>query len=295
MILVKKILKLALGTAQFGLNYGVANTAGRIDFEMANKVLTKAQNFGLDTLDTAVSYGDSESILGSIGVEHWKIISKLPEYPIGVLDLANWAEKHVLDSLRRMGVHKLYGLLLHRPGQLLGDRGPELYNALVNLRATGLVSKIGISIYSSNELGPLLDKFTFDIVQAPLNILDRNLVESGWAHNLKAAGVEVHARSVFLQGLLLMPADMRPSKFDRWANIWQEWDRWLKSSQLTPLEACLRYASASDFVDRMVVGVDSVSQLEEILRFSDDPLSSLPVFKQMQDVRLINPASWSQL
>lgn len=288
-------MKLALGTVQFGLNYGVANTVGRVTTHVAGEILCKAQMFGMDTLDTAIAYGDSESVLGGLGVQGWKAVSKLPTVPEGCPDVAQWVRTQTQESLQRLGLPHLYGLLLHRPGQLLKGMGSELYAALQQLKTEGLVANVGVSVYGPNELADLWPTYQFDLVQAPLNILDRSLVDSGWAARLKEAGVEIHTRSAFLQGLLLMPANQRPAQFDRWSDTWQEWDRWLSTTELTPVQACLRYVNALDVIDRVVVGVDAVAQLDEIVAAADGVLDSLPAFKPLQDERLINPASWNQL
>jgi aryl-alcohol dehydrogenase-like predicted oxidoreductase len=288
-------MKLVLGTVQFGLNYGVANAAGRVSTDMADAILRRAQLASMNTLDTAIAYGDSESVLGGLGVQGWKVVSKLPAVPEGCLDIAQWVKTKARESLQRLGLQSMYGLLLHRPTQLLEGFGPDLYAALQALKAEGLVSKVGISVYGPAELDDLWPKYQVDIVQAPLSILDRNLVDSGWASRLKDADVEIHTRSAFLQGLLLMPSDKRPVKFNRWVNIWQEWDRWLLATGLTPVQACLRYANSLDEIDRVVVGVDSVMQLNEILAAANGVLDTWPAFKPLQDDRLINPASWNQL
>jgi aryl-alcohol dehydrogenase-like predicted oxidoreductase len=288
-------MKLALGTVQFGLNYGVANTAGRVSTDMADAILRRAQLTGMDTLDTAIAYGDSESVLGGLGVQGWKVVSKLPAVPEGCPNVAQWVRTQTQESLQRLGLQRMYGLLLHRPGQLLEGFGSDLYAALVALKAEGLVSKVGVSVYGPAELDNLWSKCHVDLVQAPLSILDRNLVDSGWASRLKDAGVEIHTRSAFLQGLLLMSADKRPVRFNRWSNIWQEWDSWLLATGLTPVQACLRYVNSLDVIDRVVVGVDTVAQLNEVVSAADGVLDGLPAFKPLQDDRLINPACWNQL
>lgn len=288
-------MKLALGTVQFGLNYGVANTAGRVSTEMADAILRKAQLSGMDTLDTAIAYGDSESVLGGLGVQGWSVVSKLPAVPEACPNVDYWVRSQMQASLKRLGLKRMHGLLLHRPGQLLESVGADLYAALQSLKTEGLVAKVGVSVYGSAELDTLWSKYKLDLVQAPLNIVDRSLVHSGWASRLKDSGVEVHTRSAFLQGLLLMPADKRPDRFNRWSDLWQEWDRWLLATGLTPVQACLRYTNSLDAIDRVVVGVDSVTQLNEVLSGADGVLDSLPAFKPLQDDRLINPACWNQL
>lgn len=288
-------MKLALGTVQFGMDYGVANVSGRVTAQETNAILKRARVCGLDTLDTAIAYGDSEAVLGQLGIGKWKTITKLPAVPNDCHDVAQWVHDQTQQSMARLGLTQLHGVLLHRPGQLLERMGPALYSALQDLKAQGMSRKIGVSVYSPAELDALFDAYALDLVQAPLNILDRGLMESGWASRLHAAGVEVHTRSAFLQGLLLLPPSQRPAKFNRWVDVWNVWDDWLVREDISPVEGCLRYVCNLSKVDRVVVGVDTVNQLNEIVKAAEGQLASLPEFKTLQDARLINPASWSQL
>lgn len=288
-------MKIALGTVQFGLEYGVANQTGRVPLEEVENILQEASARGVDTLDTAIAYGDSETILGQAGVSGWNGVTKLPALPEGCADVAAWVETQIKGSLSRLGVGQLHGVLLHRPEQLLGEYGRQLFEAMQHLKTQGITRKIGVSIYGPEELDRLMPDMRFDIVQAPLNILDRRLVESGWASRLMSQGTELHVRSVFLQGLLLLPPDKRPDKFERYVSLWYEWSRWLDEVQLTPLQACLGYVLGVKEVDKVIIGVDSVKQLKEILAASYASLPSLPNWPQPIDTDLINPACWSQL
>ena len=288
-------MKLALGTVQFGLDYGVANVLGRVSAQETSAILQRAWASGVDTLDTAIAYGDSEVVLGGCNVGKWKVITKLPEVPGGCSDVAQWAADQIRGSMARLRIAQLYGILLHRPSQLWERIGPALYSALQDIKAQGMVRKIGISIYDPAELDSLFDIFAFDLVQAPLNILNRALVESGWAYQLNKAGIEVHTRSVFLQGLLLMSSSQRPAKFNRWLHVWNGWDSWLAREGLTPLQACLRYVSNLSDISRVVVGVNTVAQLNQVIDASKDGLATVPEFDALQDTRLINPAHWNQL
>ncbi len=288
-------MKLALGTVQFGLVYGVANTSGRVSEQEAGVILQCAQACGLDTLDTAIAYGESEVVLGRLGIERWNTVTKLPAVPENCQSVEEWVNEQVQQSISRLGVSQLHGVLLHRPDQLLEKMGPALYRALQSIKAQGKTRKIGVSVYGPTELDQLFDTYEFDLVQAPLNILDRGLVESGWAGRLHAAGVEVHTRSVFLQGLLLMPSAQRPVKFSPWANVWRSWHGWLEQEGITPLQACLRYVASLPQIGRVVVGVDTAVQLQQIVQAADGELATLPEFDTLQDARLINPASWNQL
>lgn len=288
--------RLALGTVQFGMPYGVANVTGRVSHEEVNNIIHIARSFGIDTLDTAIAYGESESTIGQIGISSWRIISKLPALPDDCNDVIGWAKKQTSGSLGRLGVNRLDGLLLHRPGQLLEQRGRLLLTALEELKSEGVVGKIGVSIYDPDELSPLFDIKTFDIVQAPLSILDRRLLKSGWASQLNDSGVEIHTRSAFLQGLLLMPSHVRPEKFKPWDTLWRAWESWLSYSGLEPLEACIRFSLSVKEVDRVIVGTDSSAQLLQILIASEGSLDDLPDFGQTSDLDfLINPGLWNQL
>lgn len=288
-------MKLALGTAQFGLAYGIANRSGQVEGQAVREILALARRAGIDTLDTAIAYGESELALGRAGVSGWRVITKLPEIPADSGPVETWVQAQAERSRLRLGIDVLDTVMLHRPGELFGPDGVELLAGLQSLKSSGCAKRIGVSIYSPEELPRLLDLAPFDAVQAPLNILDRRMVESGWAARLAATGVEFHARSLFLQGLLLFSPEARPSKFDRWPAVWRAWADWLESTGLTPLEACLRYVLSQDAVRRAVVGVDDAAQLEEILAAGATPLPTLPTWPMTVEEALINPSCWASL
>jgi len=282
--------RLVLGTAQFGSCYGLSNDTGQVGKTEVAKILGLAREAGVDTLDTAVAYGESEAALGEVGTKDWKLVTKLPAVPDETKDVPTWVEEQVDASLKRLRVEKLYGLLLHRPAQLLEDNGEQLAAALESVKASGKTRKIGVSIYDPAQLGELLTRLRCDLVQAPLNVLDRRLVETGWCTRLKEAGIEVHARSVFLQGLLLMTK--RPNKFNRWNAIWEEWEFWLQQTGRTPLEACLRYALGCEGIGKIVVGVDSSGQLRQILSAGTGPTPDAPRWRSSVPAELIDPSRW---
>lgn len=286
---------IALGTAQFGLTYGIANTTGQVSRDESAAILSLAKQRGIDTLDTAIAYGESESVLGDIGILGWKIISKLPPLPDSECDIAGWVERQVNGSLQRLKVNRLHALLLHRPAQLMECHGNELYSALVTLRRQGVVEKIGISIYEPSELDQLTPYMHFDLVQAPFSLLDTRIVDSGWTDRLANIRSELHVRSVFLQGLLLMAPGSRPSQFARWQSLWVAWHGWLEQYELTPLQACLRYALNTSGISKVVLGTDSVDQLKQILLAMDGDLPPIPESLKVRDPLLLNPALWNSL
>jgi aryl-alcohol dehydrogenase-like predicted oxidoreductase len=286
--------RIALGTVQFGFDYGVANETGQVGRNDAARILSVASAAGIDTLDTAISYGESEKRLGEIGVGGWHVISKLPAVPESTTDVSGWVSSSVQGALARLGISRLHALLLHHPRDLVSSWGPELYAALLEARENGLVTGIGVSVYDPAELDDLPGEYPVDLVQAPFNVLDRRLESSGWLRRLRAARVEVHTRSTFLQGLLLMEAKRRPPQFDVWSDLWSVWDAWLAERSESALQACLGFVLGHREIDRVVVGVDCVAQLEEVIRAVDSgcAVTDYPPALESTDIDLINPALW---
>lgn len=285
-------MKFAIGTVQFGLNYGVANRAGQTSATEAQSILDLARQRGVDTLDTARAYGESERRLGAIGVNDWKVVSKLSAVPDGVRSIPEWIAGEVRASLADLQIPKLHGLLLHRPHQLLESGGPAIYRALQEVREAGLVEKIGISIYGPEELDLVLPKYQFDVIQAPFNLLDRRLIDTGWLARFSQHGTELHVRSIFLQGVLLMNSQERMAKFGKWSGLWKRYEEWLAEAGLSPLDACVRHALQFPEIAKVVIGVDSVSHLSAILDSADGPAPAIPADLQSRDEELINPARW---
>ncbi len=291
---LKASKNLAIGTALFGMDYGV-NKAKRTEADEVRRILDFASERGIDTLDTAAAYGESEATLGRVSVQNWKVISKLGAVPAGCAAIEDWIEGQIRTSLRNLQVPKLHGILLHVPGQLLETFGDKIYEALAAAKQNGLAEKIGITIYDPSELDAVCSRYRFDLVQAPFNPLDRRLIESGWMRRLYDSGIELHCRSIFLQGLLLMKCSDRPQKFRRWSHLWSVWDQWLQQNHLTPLVACLRYALAFPEISKVFIGVESLKQLEEIYTAVPGGLPAFPSAFQSQDLDLLNPSKWSSL
>lgn len=288
-------MRIALGTAQFGMRYGISNVSGKVSQEDGKAILKYAASASIDTIDTAMAYGDSEQVLGNIGVDSFKVVTKLPEIPEHITDIEGWVIKAVKNSVSRLGVEDLYGLLLHRPGQLSESKGLKLLSALKLLKDLGLVKNLGVSVSAPSEFDTLFDIYDFDIVQCPFNLVDRRLINSGWLKKLSIAGVEIHTRSSFLQGLLLMPRHSISSKFKASNILWDEWDRWLRANKTSPIDACLSYVLSFSEIDRVVVGVEMQSQLAEIIGASTGTsINSYPdISSDVTD--LINPANWNIL
>lgn len=258
-------------------------------------MLRLASCAGIDTLDTAIAYGESEKCLGESGVGGFNLVTKLPGVPDDCANVSGWVQNEVAASLRRLGVSGLYGLLLHRPEQLSSSYGKYLYQALQRLKESGVVKKLGISIYTPIELEPISKLFRFDLVQAPFNLVDRRLHSSGWMSRLKNEGIEIHSRSVFLQGLLLLEQCEMPRKFAQWNQLWSRWQQWLSDRGASPLHTCLAFALAFPEIDRVVVGADNTVQLAQIISAARAAGSDNFPDLNCDDESLINPALWPTL
>jgi aryl-alcohol dehydrogenase-like predicted oxidoreductase len=289
----QRMSRLALGTVQFGLPYGIANQSGQVARSEVKAMLQLVAANGVDLLDTAIAYGASETCLGEVGIEGFKVVTKIPPLPDDCINVSGWIKKQVAASLARLGVSAVYGLLLHRPQQLLGPGGQELYQALQELKESGRAQKVGVSIYDPSELEMIAKSFRLDLVQAPFNLVDRRLHSTGWLQRLKGLGTEVHTRSVFLQGLLLMSTP--PTKFALWNDLWHRWQKWLKENELNAVEACLAFPLAFPEIDRVIVGADSVNQLAEIIGAANSALQLDWPDLQCEEENLINPSRWPQL
>ena len=289
--------KLGLGTVQFGLDYGVSTSEGRVPSNEVTSILNYASDKRIEMLDTAPSYGESEKVLGSNLVNNFKIVTKTQNIAAPKVSSSDvkLIDKIFMKSLKNLNINCAYGLLVHDVRDLLKFGSEKLYGLLTVLKKEQKIRKLGVSIYDKGQLESILDLYDIDLVQLPLNILDRRLIDSDILTRLKNRGVEIHVRSVFLQGLLLMPKNQIPDKFVRWKQTWNIWHEWLADNEISALEASLRYAVAFPEVSKVLVGVESLNQLKEISRALDGALPDLPENLQIDDIDLLNPTNWSNL
>jgi aryl-alcohol dehydrogenase-like predicted oxidoreductase len=290
--------KIALGSAQFGLQYGVANAIGHVSIDCVSQIISKARDEGIDTIDTAISYGSSESALGQAGVCGFKVITKLPPLPKSPVKIIEWVNTQVELSLGRLKIDKLDGVLLHRAEDITGAFSLEYQEALQILRRDNLCSAVGVSIYDPWELEKIWvnsNGWLPEIIQAPLNIFDQRLIDSGWLATLSKNGIRVQIRSVFLQGLLLLDVACRNSYFEPWSQNLDAWVQWCNNNSISRLSAALDFAASQEGVERIVVGVDSLRQLKEILSIEQSVEKRILSSFKIADAGLIDPRRWNLL
>jgi len=289
--------KIALGAVQFGVDYGINSTVGQVQPKEVEDILSYAYVKGIDLLDTAPAYGNSEQVLGEASVDNFKVVTKTRYFnntSINSNDL-KLLDQDFLKSLVNLKQDSVYGVLVHNADDLFKSGSAKIIDKLQELKQKKKIKKIGVSIYSQNQLQSIIENFDIDIVQLPFNIIDGRLRESDMLAMLKKRNVEIHARSVFLQGLLLMGNHDRPRKFNNWSPLWKLWHEWLNDNQITALEATIRHAISTSEISKVLVGVHSKKQLEEIVIASNGVLPSIPADLLTNDLNLLNPSNWNQL
>ena len=289
--------KIALGTAQFGLPYGISNTHGQVDRTEIDEIWQVARGANITLLDTAIAYGNSEENIGATESVGFDIVTKLPPLSGAETSVTQWVQSQIKNSLAKLKRNSVYGLLLHNPADLLASNGEELLAALINLKRDGLIKKFGISIYAPTELDSLysqIPSFRPDIVQTPLNVIDQSIASSGWLTRLSEMSVEIHIRSVFLQGLLLQQPNERSVGFSRWSSVFAQFDSWSKAQQMSPLAACLGHVLSYPEVSQVIIGVTSANELKQIIAASASQHVRAPQSLQVTDVDLIQPMNWNK-
>jgi aryl-alcohol dehydrogenase-like predicted oxidoreductase len=282
--------RIVLGGAQLGLPYGILNGGETLSGEEVARILDTAVVHGIDSIDTAIAYGQSESVIGETAQNRFKIISKLPPLPLDVSNVSKWVLAQVEASLSRLKCTSLDALLLHQPQDLVGQHGAELYAAISSLKIKKIIQRFGISIYVPDELDGIIGKFDIDVVQAPLNVFDRRILKV--IDQLTARNIEVHVRSVFLQGVLIAKPEDRPLRFQPWSNHFEQFDEWVYSSGVSAMACCLGFALQQPGVAKLVIGTTSANSLAEIMGSIPDSNLDVPVQLQSSIEQLIDPRAW---
>jgi len=287
--------KLALGTVQFGLDYGISNTSGQVSLQEAFAISKLAAAENVDLYDTAPAYGNSEEVVGQIASLDSLLVTKtqsITNPEIKQKDI-NYIESVFQESLVQFKRDKVYGLLVHSIEDLKKTGNKLLLNWLFEKKQQGLVDKIGVSVYTAEDIDYVLGQFDVDIIQLPINVLDQRLILSGHLDKLKKMDVEIHARSIFLQGLLLMdPVDI-PAYFEVYKHEFRKFHDCVSETGLTPLQISLGFVLNLKEIDRVIIGVNSEQQLEQIIEASKVNVTDIK-WNEMNsnDPSLLNPAKW---
>lgn len=277
-------MKLGLGTVQFGLDYGVTNSSGKPTLTEVRNILVKAFDGGVDLLDTASAYGESESVLGELHdlTRRFKVVTKIQgKKPV---------REEIEKSLERLKRDEVDVILFHSAQDLLGPEGAQKVSEIEKACKDGLVKKWGVSVYEESEACEIYQRFPFQVIQLPINVFDQRFVKSGYLGELKKNNVEIHVRSLFLQGLLLAKKNELPPGA---ASLKNHLDQFFENSKGASLAWCLAFARTLP-IDYGLIGVEKEQQLLEILKAYKQsvPEKNWPAWAWQGSSDAVDPRKW---
>jgi len=280
-----------LGTVQFGLNYGINNTGGKVPVHEVHRILDYAYSKGIMTLDTAAGYGDSEGIIGDYLASNpdkkFEIITKVNSAKISL-------EKQLHESLQKLKVDKLEVLMLHS-FELYEKLKPQLSLFCKNNKGI-CFNQLGVSVYSNQEVAALNLDSNIDRIQSPFNLLDNESKRGKVYSAIQSKGKTLDTRSVFLQGLFFKKTDELPTNLYPLIKPLEKLKKIAESKSLTMEELAIGYAFSMDFIDNVLIGVDSLDQLKDNLNILSNSISMQTVDEinmiSIQNDNLLNPSLW---
>ncbi|MFH1386140.1 MAG: aldo/keto reductase [bacterium] len=250
--------RITLGTAQFGFDYGINNQRGKVPIDDVFKILDVAAQAGVNTLDTAALYGESEAVIGKYikaNKKYFSIISKAGNVS------ATEVKAIIQTSLDTLGVDSFYGYLIHNYQYHIDN--PGLWPQLVELRKLGRIKKIGLSIYSPDELDVLLEQgINLDIVQVPYSVFDQRF--GPYFEKLHGLGIEINVRSVFLQGIAFRNQAEFTGPLIAIKDKVEELSRLSTQEHISKVALCINFVLLNKYVDKVIIGVDSLNNFQEI-------------------------------
>tara|TARA_B100002052_G_C15878967_1_gene598306 strand:+ start:2123 stop:2983 length:861 start_codon:yes stop_codon:yes gene_type:complete len=282
--------KLIIGGAQFGSNYGVSNNLGQVSKQNIISILDYAYSEGIDIIDTAKSYGNSESVIGDyIGSKEkptFKVITKIGQ-------VNNDLFKQVRDSIEKLSVDSV-SLLTHSTKLYLDYYYQDEIQELKNKK---YISKVGVSVYTQKEIEKILSSdLTPDIIQLPINILDTRLYHSGIISELSRIGIDIHARSIFLQGLFFLPNELLIKRFPDVVPSINKLQKISNDIGCTIGEISLLWVNSMNEISKIIIGIDKVSQLKENLNTLSKNLQYSSYERALEikyeNNNILNPSLW---
>lgn len=278
-----ELSQLTLGTVQFGLNYGIANRTGRPSYESARDIIACAYEGGVNCLDTAAAYGESEDVLGralsELGIkDKVHIVSKVPPMPesLTAKEADDFIEKSIEESLKRLGIDMLPICLLHR------EENSCYLEPLAKLMDKGLIHHVGVSVMTPEATRTIVEDGLAEAVQIPTNILDRRF--TGTIRLMKDQGVGVFVRSVYLQGLILMPEAEIPENLSVVAPVLARLRRLAEDAGMNLAELAMRYVLGIEGLTSVLVGVDTVEQMQQNLSLFEHGALGMELMQVVDDI-----------
>ncbi|HEY9216998.1 MAG TPA: bifunctional regulator KidO [Phenylobacterium sp.] len=284
--------KLGLGSAQFPLDEAPGASRGRSPAEQVKDILQIAARAGLGVFDVAGRAPQNESILG-------QLMPRPVPFRIAISTVRadkgpDIVELELIASLRRLGVETCETVLVPSASDLFGDHGAALWTRLQRLKDQGLFKKIGITAFASDDPVGLARRFRPDIVQAPASLLDQRLLVNGALAEIAGLGIEVHLRSIFLNGLLFLPPDRVPSQLKGAAGRISRARRMIAEGRSDPLQAALGFALSRPEAHAVLVGVTSPGELSAVIAAASSPPPDLDWDEMaLDDPSVIDSRTWA--
>ena len=288
---MKNLEKIILGTAQFGLDYGINNKNGRPSDKELENILLKAYNNNIFFLDTAEAYGDAHKRIGEFHLKYsskkFNIITKFNE-----LQFSGNFNTHISKNLSELNVDYLYAYLFHNLKDL--KKYSKNIDQLIKLKKKESIYKLGVSLYTNDEIEQVLNQFDFiDLIQIPFNIFD-NINQKGIIiSKIKEKGFEVHTRSVFLQGLFF--TDELPNNLISLKPYVNILNKLSTKYSMTNSEIALNYCLNQSNIDKVLIGIDTKNQLmENINGLKYLPIDIIDEINNIniKNTKLLNPVNW---
>jgi aryl-alcohol dehydrogenase-like predicted oxidoreductase len=295
--------KLILGTANFGLDYGIANKRMLSEAE-AFAILEKAVEVGVSGVDTARGYGDAEMLLGRFFKAHGKVLDVVTKLPDSEYRSDGDVKSQIDASLERLGIERIDTLLLHS-FNTFERHGDVLLPVLERYAAEGLIRRYGLSVYHPHEIGTAIEKareagFRIGAAQLPLNLFDRRFLKDGYLEALRSAGITLYGRSIFLQGLFFVDGATLSGYLKQAAPKIESLKSLARTHDIS-IEGLALLFAASSGVEYVVLGVDSAAQLEQnaalTINNANDPFSTIKNELdglEVADEDIILPYRWEQ-
>ena len=289
-------MKIALGTVQFGLEYGLPPNNYQVNSEEIQNILNLSLKNNIKYIDTAFSYGNAEDKIGEFAKnKELYIITKTPGLSNKIITKN---DKEIIlnafyKSLEKLNLNSCYALLIHDCDDLFKPNGSYLYEAIKTLKKNHKIKKIGVSVYNKEQIEKVLMLYDFDIIQLPINLYNQSLLINGALKQIKSKGIEIHARSIFLQGLLLMSENTWPTFFKDFKDHHKNMKTYFFQKNISVIHACLNFVCNIDQIDKVIVGVNSVNHLKEIIDIDKKKISNID-FKQfsIDEEKFVNPNLW---
>ena len=282
--------KLGLGSGQFGLDQ--ASVRGRPPAAEVRDILEIATRSRLSVLDVTGRSNQAEAAIGDVmpRPNPFQVCISTVRADRG----ADLVEAEARAALRRMGVDQAECIFVPSASELFGPHGLALWDRLKALKDEGLTRKIGISVFASDDPLGLARRFRPDVVQAPASLLDQRLIVDGTLAAIAGLGMEVHLRSIFLNGLILLPPDRAPNHLKAAATRILKARRMIAEGRSDPLQAALGFALSRPEASTVLVGVASGAELNAVIRAAASPPPDLDWDEMaIDDPVALDPRAWA--